>query len=56
MPTHEKINKQKPVEIKHSDTEFKLPYDFVWFYVFNVFLNYVLKVSVLRPSRIWKCS
>lgn len=24
-----KINKQKPVAIKGSDTEFKLPYDFV---------------------------
>lgn len=56
MPTHEKINKQKPVAIKHSDTEFKLPYDFVWFYVLDVFLNYFFMVSILCPSRIWKCS
>lgn len=42
MPKHEKINKQNPAAIKHCDTKFNLPYDFVWFYVFNGFLSYFL--------------
>lgn len=42
MLTHEKINEQMPVAIKHS--EFILPYDFVWFHVLNlgVFVVFVL--------------
>jgi len=40
MPTREKINKQKALAMKHSDTEFKFPYVFVWFYVFNEVLNF----------------
>lgn len=42
VPPHEKINKQNPAAIKHCDNEFHLPYNFVWVYVFNGFLNYFL--------------